>query len=83
MSICNICGSSFYESAGERLHMRCESCRENPGFAEEVKEIINEVGYVQKKYDLDFNEALEVVKVCSIRRNLENISYDICHINSY
>ena len=82
MSICNICGSSFYES-GERPHMRCESCRENPGFAEEIKKIIKEVGYVQKKYDLDFDKALEVVKVCSIRRDLDSISYDISHISPY
>lgn len=82
MSICTICGSSFYES-GERTHMRCESCRENPGFAEEVKKVLDEVKYIEKKYDLDFNNALEVVKVCSIRRDLDSISYGISHINPY
>lgn len=79
MSICSICGLSFCESGGN--HSRCEPCRENPSLAKEAKNIMDEVKYIQKKYGLDLNQSLEVVKIYSIRSNLESIDYDISHIN--
>lgn len=80
MSICNICGSSFCDS-GEGLNMRCESCRENPEFIEGVRKLIEDINYVQEKYKLDFNQALDIVKLHYIKDNLETISYNISCIN--
>lgn len=80
MSICSVCGSSFYES-GERPHMKCEYCRENPVLAKGVKKIIEDINYVQKKYNMDFNQALNIVKLHYINDNLDTIGYDIRHIN--
>lgn len=79
MSICQICESSFCESGGQSNTM-CELCRKNRGLAEGVKKIMSEVNYIQKKYELNFNDALEVVKVHSIIDNLDSMCYAINHI---
>lgn len=79
MSLCEICGSNFYES-GVTSHTRCELCIENKNLAEGVKKIMSEVDYIQKKYCLNFNDALEVVKVHAIIDKLNSMCYSMDHI---
>lgn len=82
MSICKICGCSFYDS-GTREHIWCESCRSNSSLAEGIKKIMNEVEYVQKKYNVDAEQALDIIKLYSIRDALDSIYSAINNINPY